>query len=159
MESKKKGYWTGKKLTFPVWNKGLTKETDKRLIKSEETNKKHSEKLKGRIPKNLSLINMNKKDEDNPMWKGDNVLYRALHGWIMRKKVKQKLCSKCNQEKRLYLSNISGEYKRDINDYEWLCQSCHIKKDKGEIKLGIRIRMIDFYKNKNLIPIIANNEQ
>lgn len=27
------------------------------------------------------------------------------------------------------LSNISGEYKRDVNDFEWLCVSCHRKKD------------------------------
>jgi len=29
----------------------------------------------------------------------------------------------------LELSNISGKYKRDINDYEWLCVKCHRIKD------------------------------
>lgn len=42
-----------------------------------------------------------------------------------------KCCKKCHKNNlKLQISNISGEYKRDIEDYEWLCQSCHAKKDR-----------------------------
>ena len=27
------------------------------------------------------------------------------------------------------LANISQEYRRDVDDFEWLCRSCHMKKD------------------------------
>jgi hypothetical protein len=67
--------------------------------------------------------------KNNPMWKGDNVQYRALHAWLERNKLPINYCEKCNKTKKLCLSNISGLYKRDINDYEWLCYSCHNKKD------------------------------
>lgn len=29
----------------------------------------------------------------------------------------------------LDVANISGKYQRDINDFEWLCRKCHMKKD------------------------------
>ena len=38
-------------------------------------------------------------------------------------------CLECNKVTPYDLSNISGEYKRDINDFEWLCRKCHMKKD------------------------------
>jgi hypothetical protein len=51
--------------------------------------------------------------EQNHNWKGDNVSYTNLY---------------------LEASNISGEYKRDINDFEYLCASCHkIKHIRGVI--------------------------
>ena len=40
----------------------------------------------------------------------------------------------CNKKKKLDLANISGEYKRDVNDFEWLCRSCHIRKDQCLLK-------------------------
>lgn len=27
------------------------------------------------------------------------------------------------------LANISGQYKRDTNDFQWVCRSCHTKID------------------------------
>ena len=63
-------------------------------------------------------------------WKGDRAGYEALHDWVRKYKPKLNYCEKCGKEKLLELSNISGEYKRDVNDYEWLCRSCHIKKDR-----------------------------
>ena len=39
-------------------------------------------------------------------------------------------CERCKEKKKVELSNISGRYKRDIKDYEWLCRKCHIKYDK-----------------------------
>jgi len=69
------------------------------------------------------------------MWKGNKVKYNALHRWIERRKSKPKKCSICNKKRKLSLANISGEYKRDVNDFEWLCYPCHYKKDWKKIKL------------------------
>ncbi len=74
-------------------------------------------------------ISLGKINEKNPMWKGDNVGYIPLHNWVRRRKPKPKLCEECEKNKPYDLANISGEYKRDINDFEWICRSCHMKKD------------------------------
>ena len=62
-------------------------------------------------------------------WKGDNVKMIALHNWIRRHKPKPEFCEYCKKVPAFDLANISGEYKRDINDFEWLCRSCHMIKD------------------------------
>lgn len=89
-----------------------------------ETLKKISEAKKG---KNMG--------EQNHNWKGDNVSYTNLHIWIRKYKPKPENCENCGKkEEYLEASNISGEYKRDINDFEYLCASCHkIKHIKGVI--------------------------
>lgn len=71
----------------------------------------------------------NPKGERNPMWRGDNVGYGALHDWVKRMLAMPFACGKCEQIKKLTLSNISGEYKRDVSDWVWLCYSCHRKYD------------------------------
>ena len=78
-------------------------------------------------------IRISKLGEKNPNWKGDNAGYVAIHIWVKNNKTKPKLCEDCNVKEPYDLANISGEYKRDINDFEWLCRSCHMKKD-GRIK-------------------------
>ena len=74
-------------------------------------------------------LKLTKLEDKNPMWKGDNVGYDALHDWIETHKPKSQFCEKCGRETKLDLANISGKYKRDINDFEWLCRSCHMIKD------------------------------
>jgi hypothetical protein len=64
-------------------------------------------------------------NEKNPLWKGDDVGYCALHNWVRRRKQRPEACEYCHKHKRLLLANISGEYKRDVKDYIWLCGSCH----------------------------------
>lgn len=83
---------------------------------------KHSEETK-------KLISLNHLSEKNGMWKGDEVGLGKLHEWIKRRKPKIELCECCNKNKSYDLANISGKYKRDINDFEWLCRSCHMHKD------------------------------
>ena len=65
----------------------------------------------------------------NSMWKGNKVQSAALHAWIKRYKPKPKLCEMCKKELPYDLANISGEYKRDINDFKWVCRKCHMKED------------------------------
>jgi len=74
-------------------------------------------------------LRLSKLNNKNPMWRGDNVSYITLHHWVTRHKPKPLLCSKCKKIPPYDLANISGEYKRDINDFKWLCRSCHMRED------------------------------
>ena len=74
--------------------------------------------------------NSKKLSEKNPMWRGDNVGLSALHMWILKRKEKPQFCVRCNKNKPYDLANISGNYKRDVNDFEWLCRGCHMRMDK-----------------------------
>ena len=107
-----------------------------RLNTSSENNgffgKHHTKEEKERIVESIKGKN---KGEKNGMWKGDNVGYASLHEWVRNNKPKPNLCEKCNKNGPYEVSNISGEYKRDINDFEWLCRSCHkTKHDKERLK-------------------------
>src|SRR3990167_7958207 len=79
--------------------------------------------------------------KNNPNWKGTEVGYDGLHQWIKRHKPVEKLCERCNKNKPYDLANISGKYKRDISDFEWLCRRCHMQKDG-------RINNLKRYKRK-----------
>jgi len=62
----------------------------------------------------------------NPVWKGDDAGYDAIHKWIHKNKPKPELCEECHQKPPTDCANISGEYRRDINDYRWMCRKCHM---------------------------------
>jgi hypothetical protein len=65
----------------------------------------------------------------NHLWKGDKVKYKPLHKWVRRYKPKPEFCEECKVNPPIEISNISGEYKRDLTDYRWLCIKCHRKID------------------------------
>ena len=67
--------------------------------------------------------------KDNPEWKGDNVGYIAIHDWVRRRLLKPKLCPKCDVRPAYDLANISGNYIRNLNDWQWLCRHCHMESD------------------------------
>jgi len=71
--------------------------------------------------------------ERNPSWKGDRVGYASLHEWIRKVKPKPEFCENCKIKPAYEVANISQKYKRDPNDFEWLCRKCHQTKD-GRIK-------------------------
>jgi len=72
--------------------------------------------------------------ELNGRWKGDNVTKKsALHTWVRRRKIKPKLCEDCKEFPPYDLANISGKYKRDTNDFKYVCRRCHMKND-GRLK-------------------------
>lgn len=75
--------------------------------------------------------------KENPYWKGDNVKYRALHQWVDKILGKPNKCFYCKtEESKMFIwHNISGEYKRDKNDWIRLCSKCHINYHKGNICL------------------------
>ena len=73
--------------------------------------------------------------EYNPNWGGDKVGYHGIHSWVKRHKPKPFVCEICKQKEPFDMANVSGKYKRDINDFQWLCRSCHMKLDKRLEKL------------------------
>ena len=76
---------------------------------------------------------MNRRGEKNSNWKGDKVGYLGMHAWVRRNLVKQDFCADCKTRSPYDLANISGKYKRDLTDWEWLCRRCHMLKD-GRLK-------------------------
>ena len=65
-------------------------------------------------------------NEGNSNWKGVKVGINALHAWVNRHKHKSSLCEKCKVKPPFDLANISQQYKRDLNDFQWLCRKCHM---------------------------------
>ena len=76
--------------------------------------------------------------ENNPAWKGDDVGYISLHEWIRNRKLKPELCENCNEAAPYDLHNTPGTYKRNLEDWVWLCRSCHMNEDNRLEKLIIR---------------------
>lgn len=76
--------------------------------------------------RNISITHTN---EQSGRWKGDKCGLVALHTWVRRRKQKPLLCEECKIISPVDLANISQEYKRDVNDFEWLCRKCHMVKD------------------------------
>lgn len=55
--------------------------------------------------------------------------YSSLHRWVARRLVKPLSCEHCGQTKPLDLANKSGDYSDELDDWLWLCKSCHKKYD------------------------------
>jgi hypothetical protein len=87
-----------------------------------EWKKKHSKRMSG---KNNPMFGISINGENAHQWKGEFVSYEGLHIWVRKNKPKPDVCEMCNFFKPKQISNISGEYKRDIDDFQWLCASCH----------------------------------
>ena len=75
-------------------------------------------------------IALSRMAEKNPMWKGDKLQsLSGKHNWIRRRLPKPDICLICKTNPPLDLSNISGKYLRDLNDWQWLCRKCHMLSD------------------------------
>lgn len=66
---------------------------------------------------------------------GGSFGYDALHTWVYRHKGRPNKCEHCGTtEKRKYhWVNLSGKYKRNLDDWIRLCVSCHKKMDMNKI--------------------------
>lgn len=91
---------------------------------SEEARRKMSLAKKGKPAPHRS-------QEKNPVWKGEDVGYQCLHAWVRKYKPNPGKCVRCTSTNCVRASNVSGSYKRELSDYEYLCQSCHSKNDKS----------------------------
>jgi len=100
-----------------------------------ETRMKISEMQRGKKHKPHSeetrfKIGIANSGENSGHWKGDTVGYGQLHEWVRTHKPRVEICEICGIAPVTVIANISGQYKRDINDYKWTCQSCNITKLK-----------------------------
>ena len=65
-------------------------------------------------------------------FKGTPSEYRMLHYWIAEQMGKANTCVECNGTSgspRFDWSNISGEYRKDLDDWRQLCRKCHARVD------------------------------
>lgn len=119
-------------------NKPLSKKHRENVIKANKrrTGTKHTKKTK----KYMSLA---KSNIFHPNWKGGEVGNQGLHQWIRRHKAKPDYCEDCKKVEPKEVANISGKYKRDVNDYKWLCRKCHHKMDNISKKIWLKRRSIE----------------
>lgn len=98
--------------------------------------KKHSEKTKKKMRK-TALLNGNKPPvglaEKNHNWKGDKAGYWAIHKWVVKEKGNPDTCEHCKKSglhrNQIHWANINHKYRRRLEDFIRLCQSCHRKYD------------------------------
>jgi len=75
-------------------------------------------------------------DNKVPIWKDwDDLSICTRHLRMYNLKQKPIYCEICNKKKKLQLSNKNHKYSKDINDWQWICQSCHYKHD---VKNGLK---------------------
>ena len=94
---------------------------------------------------------MNKVGKENSNWKGDKVGYHGIHALIKRYLEKTYLCQDCCKSFSYDLANISGLYKRDLSDWEWLCRRCHMLKD-GRLKQFAELKLLQSVIGDATIP-------
>ena len=106
--------------------------TQGKYTKSDSQKRKISDSLKGRhvsskteYKKGVFYGGGFKKGENGTHLIKSNPTLRALHKWVQKRKPKPTWCEECWIRKPYDLANISQTYKRDINDYKWLCRHCH----------------------------------
>src|SRR5690348_15252154 len=79
--------------------------------------------------------------DKNPFWKGDNITYATLHGWLKRHMPKPEYCELCRLTPPDTIACITGIYSRDLSNFRWFCWECHNMYD------GASDRVIDVGKN------------
>lgn len=132
----------GTKGLMPVpWNKGRSwNESERKKISIARKGIRSSQATefqKGQVPWSLLNPDKIKRGENSHRWKGDDVGYGGVHQWVYKALGKPAVCTNCTKtdgSKRSYhWHNISGEYKRDLDDWIRLCSSCH-RKEHGYTK-------------------------
>jgi hypothetical protein len=119
----------GKKLHYSVWNKG--KGGYKLSPQSEEKKEKIREIMNR--PEMREKIAAQLRNENNPLWRGNDVGYSGLHSWLKRKLGKPMICEHCGKKverpTQIHWANKYHTYKRNLTDWIRLCSSCHKKYD------------------------------
>ncbi len=73
-------------------------------------------------------------EDAHHMWRGEKVGYTALHHWVRKHLGSPPTCVLCWRTnlagKSIGWANISGEYKRNLNDWMRLCKRCHSRYDR-----------------------------
>lgn len=112
----------------PFYGKKHTEETKKKLKLAWQSQAR-------RLKTSLGQMGIN-----NSFWKGDNVKSVGLHRWVRRHLPEPDKCQICNKEPPYDLANISGKYKRSLDDWQWLCRRCHMLSDGRTAKIMQHIK-------------------
>lgn len=117
----------------PMYGKHHSKEKRERIANSMIGPKNHFYGKKHTPETRLKMGGKN-----HHLWKGDNVSYKALHGWVRRNKPMVSFCESCRLVPPYDVANISSKkgaqtYNRDLNNWRWLCRRCHMESD-GRLK-------------------------
>lgn len=88
---------------------------------------------KGNIPWYKIKFGLDYSEEKHPRWVGDNTAYETIHSWVEKHLGLPRVCWNCGTEKakRYDWANLSGLYKRNLEDFVRLCRSCHKIMDGG----------------------------
>lgn len=105
--------------------KVLTEET-KEKIRQSHIGKKHTPETIEKMRQVRTGIHVG---QSNPLWKGDKVGYASLHEWVRNHLPKPLVCQMCKVKEPYEVANISGNYLRDLKDWQWLCRKCHMVSD------------------------------
>lgn len=108
----------------PIWGRRHSEESRKRMSEI-----RLGKKLSEETCRRMSESHVAKYGKENPCWKGEHVGYSGLHGWVRKYKHKPELCAMCGRKPPYDVANISGLYKRDLDDFKWICRGCHAKSD------------------------------
>lgn len=111
------------------WNKGKagTYKNGPILNRKGIQNNPGTQFKKGETPWNKGKKFEEISGEKHHNWMGDEVGYQGVHRWVNIVLGKPAICSRCPElnAKRYEWHNKSGEYKRDVSDWERLCSKCH----------------------------------
>ena len=83
-----------------------------------------------------------RREAQTSSWKGDGVGYTALHNWAHRHIGLKKECENCHSKNGLEMSNKSGQYKRELADWQTLCRTCHKRHDINFRKNGGKVKQL-----------------
>lgn len=73
--------------------------------------------------------------ENHYGWKGESASYNSQHHWIRYHRERMNECAECGRSTvATEWANISGEYRRDLDDYRELCIPCHKAEHKRKRK-------------------------
>jgi len=71
--------------------------------------------------------------DKHPAWKGDKASQSSIHSWVKRIMGTPNVCDFCGKisdnKVGMHWSNKDHKYKRDLNDWQRLCASCHKQYD------------------------------
>lgn len=92
---------------------------------------------------------LRKEGPEHPMF-SNTPSYNAIHNYMRVRVPKPKTCLHCGEEKPLELANISQQYTREVNDWMYLCKSCHRRYDsKNVCKKGHPFTEGSYYERDN----------
>lgn len=66
----------------------------------------------------------------------NDVSYAGIHMWVQKYRPRAGTCQECGAERTTHHANLSGEYRRDLDDYREMCVPCHKSYDLREGRLA-----------------------